>query len=297
MSTSAWALPTISAATASVDRRGQRHDPAEGRHGVALEGPVVGGQHVAGDRRPARVGVLHDDRRGRTEVRQLVGEAPGGVGVVEVEVGQLQPAVLDHVVPPAGLPGHAVAGAPLVRVLAVAQRLGLLQRQVDRGGQVRRRRRWLRTSWRWRRRRRRCARRRRRPGGGAARRTARRRCVALSRTPRISRGRPPSPRGPSSWRRPAPWSDPRRRSARSTGWTERVQVADDQADRLDVLGGEVGEVGRVGEIGQDAGVERGWRVLTRPPSISGAPVTDSTVRCGMPAPARAAAVPPLAMNS
>ena len=41
----------------------------------------------------------------------------------------------------------------------------------------------------------------------------------------------------------------------------------------------------------------GWSVLTRPPSISGAPVTSATSMQGIPASARAFAVPPLEISS
>ena len=61
-------------------------------------------------------------------------QGPRRVGVIEVEVGKLHAAVLDHLVPPAALADVAVAGAALVRVLAVAERLGQFQRQMDGGG-------------------------------------------------------------------------------------------------------------------------------------------------------------------
>gem|GEM_PF-4496274 len=41
----------------------------------------------------------------------------------------------------------------------------------------------------------------------------------------------------------------------------------------------------------------GWRVLTRPPSISGLPVTSLTARTGMPASAMARRVPPVEISS
>ena len=62
-------------------------------------------------------------------------QPPGGVGVEDVEVGELLAPVLDHVVPPRVLTGDAVAGPVLVGVLAVAQRAGPLEGQVDGGGQ------------------------------------------------------------------------------------------------------------------------------------------------------------------
>ena len=50
-------------------------------------------------------------------------ELPGGLGVEEVEVRELVPAVLDDLLPPARRPpAVAVAGAVLVGVLAVAER-------------------------------------------------------------------------------------------------------------------------------------------------------------------------------
>ena len=65
---------------------------------------------------------------------QLVHQAPGGVGVEEVQVGELLASVLGDVVPPRVLSMNAVAGAVLVRVLAIAQDGGALQGQVDAGG-------------------------------------------------------------------------------------------------------------------------------------------------------------------
>ena len=196
------------------------------------------------------------------------------------------------------LAGLAVAGAPLVRVLAVAQGLGLLQRQVHASPGSSSPSWARRTSWRWRRRRRRCGRRRPRPGGGAARRTAPRRGAARPAPRRRRPGRPPSPRGPSSWPRPAPWSDRRRRSARWTGWPGTGTGCTPPARWARCPA----RSGRPGGPGCDRSARmppwrRGWRVLTRPPSISGAPVTDSTVAWGMPASCRAAAVPPLAISS
>ena len=62
--------------------------------------------------------------------------------------------------------------------------------------------------------------------------------------------------------------------------------------------GEGGQVVGLGAVGQDARRgSRGCRVLTRPPSISGKPVTSATSRCAMPASRSAAAVPPEATSS
>ena len=63
---------------------------------------------------------------------QLVHQAPGGVAVEEVEVGELLPAVLHHGVPPTRRAGDAVARAALVRVLPVAEHLGALEGEVQR---------------------------------------------------------------------------------------------------------------------------------------------------------------------
>ncbi len=145
----------------------QRHDAAEGGHGVALERPVVGGQHAVGHGRPAGVGVLDHDGGRRPQLGQLVDQPPGGVGVVQVEVGKLHAAVLHHLVPPARPADLPVAGPPLVRVLAVAEGLGLFEGKMEGRGQAFACRSARRTSWRWRRRRRRYGRRRRRPGADA----------------------------------------------------------------------------------------------------------------------------------
>ena len=58
---------------------------------------------VVGHRDAARVGVL-DDARPAGSVAEVVHEPPRGVGVVQVEVRQREPAVLLHVVPPARVP-------------------------------------------------------------------------------------------------------------------------------------------------------------------------------------------------
>jgi hypothetical protein len=73
--------------------------------------------------------VLDDDDRRLVEALH---QAPGGLGVVEVQVRQLLATVLDGVVPPAPLPRLAVPRSLLVRVLAVAELLDPLQPQVER---------------------------------------------------------------------------------------------------------------------------------------------------------------------
>ena len=64
----------------------------------------------------------------------LVDQAPGRVGVEDVQVGELLAPVLDHVVPPRVPPHDPVAGAVLVGILPVPQRTGPLEGQVDGGG-------------------------------------------------------------------------------------------------------------------------------------------------------------------
>src|SRR3546814_643705 len=105
-----------------VYRVRQRDDPTEGRTLVALEGALVGVGETVGHRRAARVGVLDDRDRGTAGGRgEVVGEAPRGIGVEEVEVAERHAAVLLHTVPPRGRADGAVAGAGLVGVLAVAE--------------------------------------------------------------------------------------------------------------------------------------------------------------------------------
>ena len=119
------------------DRSPDGHDPAEGRLGIALEGPLVGGHQVGVDGRPARVGVLDDGHGtlGAARLGQLVDQAPRRVGIEDVEIGELLAPVLDHVVPPRVAPDDPVAGTVLVGVLPVAQRAGPLEGQVDGGRQ------------------------------------------------------------------------------------------------------------------------------------------------------------------
>ena len=180
MITSACGPAAMASATCDGDRPTDGHDAPEGRLGIAVEGPLVGGRQVGVDRAPHGVGVLDDGHGALVAVRpgQLVDQPPGRVGVEDVEVRELLAPVLDHVVPPRVLARDAVAGAVLVGVLAVAQRAGPLEGQVDGGRQdgvgvarLRPRRSAARrTTPRWRRRRRRCGRRRRGPAGGGWRR-------------------------------------------------------------------------------------------------------------------------------
>ena len=107
--------------------RGRVEGPVQGDHApegralVALQRQPVGGGQVGGHGHPARVGVLDDGRGGA--VPHVVDQAPGGLGVVEVEVGQGQARVLHDLVPPGPAADGAVAGPLLVGVLAVSQLL------------------------------------------------------------------------------------------------------------------------------------------------------------------------------
>ncbi len=93
-----------------VDGTVQRDDAAERGLLVALERAPVGVREHFVDGDSTRVRVL-DDRAHRT-VTQIMHELPGGVGVVVVEVGEREPAVLHDVVPPARRPDVAVTRAP-----------------------------------------------------------------------------------------------------------------------------------------------------------------------------------------
>ena len=87
---------------------------------------------------------------------------------------------------------------------------------------------------------------------------------------------------------------PRRRPRRTaTVSAERVEVHDDEVERLDPVLLELGEGARA--CRRSARMPpwiRGCSVLTRPPSISGEPVTSETAVTAMPASRSAAAVPP-----
>ena len=106
-----------------VDRDAGGDDAAERGAGVAVEGEAVGLVEGVGHRHPARVGVLDDGDGGlaRRDLGQVVGQVPGGVGVEQVEVAERQARVLGDAVHPRRPPDLAVAGAALVRVLAVAE--------------------------------------------------------------------------------------------------------------------------------------------------------------------------------
>ena len=115
------------------DRSIDGDDSAERADRVAGVRPDVGLADVGGDGDTAGVGVF-DDHAGR--LGEAVHQSPRGLGVVQVEVAEFLAAVLDGIVPPAVSAGEAVAGAELVRVLAVAQVLHPAQRHAQLGRQL-----------------------------------------------------------------------------------------------------------------------------------------------------------------
>lgn len=114
---------------------GQGDDPPKADFRIGGERLAVGVGEVGPPRRAAGVGVLHDDASGRAppsrRPREQVRQPPGGLRVEEVQVREREPRVLRCRVPERTLAHLAVAGALLVRVLAVAQDLGALEGDVE----------------------------------------------------------------------------------------------------------------------------------------------------------------------
>ncbi len=198
-------------------------------------------------------------------------DLPGRVGVVEVEVGQLHPAVLDDVVPPAVAAGLPVPRPLLVRVLPVAQVLGLLQGQVDgRGQRSACRLRARRTRWRWPRRRPRCGRRRPGPAAGGWPRPARPPGAARRARARSRPGRRSTP----TW---AKFLAAARTMVGPPTSISSIDGSERNGYRLQTTRS-MGSTPWVSRSARCSGLDRsarmppwifGWRVLTRPPSISG----------------------------
>ncbi len=135
MITSAWGPAAMAPATSTVTGPPMATMPPKADCGIAGQGPLVGHDQVRVEGGAARVGVL-DDGHGPVDSvggGQLVDQAPGRVGVEDVEVGELLAAVLDDVVPPRVQAGDPVAGPVLVGILPVAQGAGPLEGQVDGG--------------------------------------------------------------------------------------------------------------------------------------------------------------------
>ena len=138
MITSACGPAAMASATAAVDRAADGHDarrrPTAGRTRGPARRPRTRSASTAA---PHGLACLMMATAGSSPARaaQLVHQAPGGVGVEEVEVGELLARRAGRRRPTTSPARHPVAGAVLVRVLAVAERPGALEGQVDRLGQ------------------------------------------------------------------------------------------------------------------------------------------------------------------
>ena len=106
-----------------VERAVERDNAAERGRGIASERFLVGVEQARAFGDAARVGVLDDDA-GRGALGVELGDAfVGGVGVVDIVVGQLLALQLARGGDAGTLAWRAVERRALVRVLAVAQRL------------------------------------------------------------------------------------------------------------------------------------------------------------------------------
>ncbi|MPL60780.1 hypothetical protein SDC9_06342 [bioreactor metagenome] len=106
-----------------VERLVQRDDAAEGRGAVAVEGALVGVEQAGAGGDATGVGVL-DDRAGRGLGAEFGDEFKGRVGVVDVVVGQFLALQLFRRGNARAVRAVEVEGRLLVRVLAIAQGLG-----------------------------------------------------------------------------------------------------------------------------------------------------------------------------
>ena len=114
-----------SVAVSRLERAVDRDDAAIDRHRIARIGLEIGAVLVRGDRHAARVGVLdHDDGR----LAELGHAFVGGVGVVDVVVGELLALDLARRGDARPLAAVGIEGRLLMRVLAVAQGLHALGR-------------------------------------------------------------------------------------------------------------------------------------------------------------------------
>ena len=159
-------ISTISSRGLGVERPVERDDAAEGRDRVAAQRLVVGLEQGRAFGDAAGIGVLDDGDGGGSAGSNSATQLEGGVGVVDVVVGELLALHLPRRGDARPLLGRAIEGGRLVRVLAVAQRLRqACRRRRARSALVSPSAR--RTSWRSRRRRPRCGRRPWPPAAGA----------------------------------------------------------------------------------------------------------------------------------
>jgi len=114
-----------------------RDDASEGRNAVTRQRRFPRGEQRGPLRNAARVGVLDDHDR-RFLPRKLCGEFQRGIGIVEVVVGQLLALKLDRLRNARGARHlRHIDRRRLVRVFAIAQRIGPLQRDGQRVGEGR----------------------------------------------------------------------------------------------------------------------------------------------------------------
>src|SRR4051812_46752345 len=104
-----------------IDGTVQRHDAAESRGWVGGESFPVSFGKVFADRRPTRVGVLHDDRGRLTRLGEIGEYRTRSVDVVEVVERERASLQLLHAGEQVRSSGLGVVGRLLVRVLAISQ--------------------------------------------------------------------------------------------------------------------------------------------------------------------------------
>ena len=118
-----------------IHRAVERDDPTERGALVAFQRPLVRRGEVVVEADAAGVRVLDD--RARRAGAEIVHELPRGVGVVVVEVRERETAVLPHAVPPARCAVPPVARRWLVRILSVSERLvSAVERENDVGREL-----------------------------------------------------------------------------------------------------------------------------------------------------------------
>src|SRR5438132_600915 len=100
-----------------VDRPVEGDDPAEGRSPIAVERAIEGLSRTLSEGHTAGVRVLDDGHR---DIRKVRHERPGGLGVEQVVVGELESLPLPRAGDTAA-GGGLVEGGRLMRILAVAE--------------------------------------------------------------------------------------------------------------------------------------------------------------------------------